>query len=273
MILDFPIDNRKNKVFSSYDKSDLDVVYEFSKRLVKEAQDLIKGIVIFGSTVKKQNPDPKSDIDVLVIIDDVKINITKEIMQTFKIIVDNIIAQVSPKLHITTLKFSTFWDYVRAGDPVAVNILRDGAPIIDYGFFEPLQILLFQGKIRPSYESIWTYFNRAPKTLSNAKWHILQGCLDLYWAIIDSSHAVLMRLGHIPPSPEHVSDMFNEKVVKPGYLEKDMVNTIRHFYRLAKMIQHGEVREIKGNEFDTYEKEASNFVNICHDFINKNQKY
>lgn len=271
--MDFQINNRKDKVFSSYDKTDIDLVYEFSKNLLKEAQDFIKGIVIFGSTVKKQAPTPKSDIDVLVVIDDVKIELTTEIMQTFKIIVDNIIAKVSPKLHITTLKFSTFWEYVRVGDPVAVNILRDGAPIIDYGFFEPLQILLFQGRIRPTYESIWTYFNRAPKTLSNAKWHIMQATLDLYWAVIDSSHAVLMRLGHIPPSPEHVSDMFNEKVVKPGYLDKHMVTSIRHFYRLAKMIQHGEIREIKGNEFDTYEKEAREFVDNCHDFINKNQNF
>jgi len=271
--LDFPIENRKDKVLKSYEREDLEIVYSFSKELILEVKELVKGIVVFGSTVKTSTPNPKSDIDVLVILDDVKIVITPELMQTFKIILGNIIPKVSQKLHITTLKFSTFWEYVRAGDPVAVNILRDGAAIIDYGFFEPLQILLFQGRIRPSYEAIWTYFNRAPKTLSNSKWHIMQGTLDLYWAVIDSAHAVLMRLGHIPPSPEHVSDLFNEKVVKVGFIDKESVNTIRKFYRLAKMIQHGELREIKGDEFDVYYREASDFVDKCHEFINKNQKY
>ncbi|MBN2881336.1 hypothetical protein JXM83_04765 [Candidatus Woesearchaeota archaeon] len=271
--MDFSIQSRQQKILESYIKDDLDIVYAFSKEIIKEAKDLVKGIIIFGSTVKSSTPSPKHDIDVLLILDDVRIIITPEIMETFKIILGNVVQRVSTKLHITTLKFSTFWEYVRVGDPVAVNILRDGAPIVDYGFFEPLQILLYQGRIRPSYESIWTYFNRAPKTLSNSKWHILQGTLDLYWAVIDSSHAVLMRLGHIPPSPEHVSDLFSEKVVKAGYMDKDMVNIIRQFYRLAKMIQHGEIRDIKGSEFDEYHKDASFFVDECHKFINDNQTF
>ena len=27
--------------------------------------------------------------------------------------------------------YTTFWEYIRAGDPVGVNILRDGVPILD----------------------------------------------------------------------------------------------------------------------------------------------
>lgn len=271
--MDFPLENRKDKILNTYLKEDLEIVYSFAKEVVMEAKELVKGIIIFGSTVKNTVPEPKSDIDVLLILDDVKIIITPEIMQTFKIILGNIVAKVNPKLHITTLKFSTFWEYVRVGDPVAVNILRDGAAIIDYGFFEPLQILLFQGRIRPSSESVWTYFSRAPKTLANSRWHLLQATLDLYWSVIDSAHAVLMRLGYIPPSPEHVSELFNEKVVKEGHLDKSSVNTIRQFYRLAKMIQHGDIRDIKGDEFEVYYREASDFVDSCHEFIEKHQKF
>lgn len=271
--MDFPIESRRNEILNSYNKHDLDIVYSFSKEIVAEAKDFIKGIIVFGSAVKNSTHNKNSDIDVLLVIDDVKIIITPEIMQTFKIILGNIIQKVSAKLHITTLKFSTFWEYVRVGDPVAVNILRDGVGIVDYGFFEPLQLLLYQGRIRPSYESVWTYFNRAPKTLANSKWHILQATLDLYWAVIDSAHSVLMRLGNIPPSPEHVADMFSEHVVKTHHMDKTSVNTIRHFYQLAKMIQHGELREIKGDEFDVYYLEANDFVERCHAFINKHQKF
>ena len=65
----------------------------------------------------------------------------------------------SEKLHITTLKFTSFWEYIRAGDPVGVNILREGMALIDSGFFEPMQQLLIQGKMRPSPEAVWVYFS------------------------------------------------------------------------------------------------------------------
>ena len=50
------------------------------------------------------------------------------------------------------------------------------------------------------------YFGRAPITLRNSKWHLNQATIDLYWAVIDATHAALMKLGEIPPSPEHIPD-------------------------------------------------------------------
>src|SRR3989344_9618845 len=98
-------------------------------------------------------------------------------------------------------------------------MLRDGVPLLDIGFFEPLQVLLKQGKIRPTPESIWSYLGRASPTIYNSKWHLLQAVLDLYWAVIDAAHAVLMEYGEIPPSPGQVSSILNEKLVKRKILE------------------------------------------------------
>ena len=267
MFLEFDIHKRKKQVSDSYTKDVIDVSYDFSKKVYKEFAKFIKAIVLFGSTARKKQ-EGKGDIDILIIVDDVSIIIDREFVEAYRIIIDKIVSQVSPqKLHITTLKFTSFWEYVRAGDPVAVNILRDGMPIIDSGFFEPLQILLYQGRIRPSPESMWNYFNKAPITLYNSKWHIKQGVLDLYWAVIDSAHAALMKLNEVPPSPSHVADMLEQKMVKKGLVKEKYAEIMRRFYHISRIVLHGQLTEISGAQFDEYFKQAKEFVDEMQKFI------
>lgn len=265
--MEFDIQRRKSQVSESYPKEVIDIAYDFSKRVYKEFAKFIKAIVLFGSTARKKQGGA-GDIDVLIVVDDVSIIIDKEFVQAYRIIIEKIVAEVSPqKLHITTLKFTSFWEYVRAGDPVAVNILRDGIPIIDSGFFEPLQILLSQGRIRPSPESMWSYFSKAPVTLHNSKWHIKQGVLDLYWAVIDAAHAALMKLNEVPPSPNHVADMLEIKMVSRGLLDEKYAKTMRQFYHISRIIMHGQITEITGAQFDEYFKQAHEFVDEMQRFI------
>ncbi|MBD3204389.1 hypothetical protein GF327_08920 [Candidatus Woesearchaeota archaeon] len=246
--------NNENK----YHKTDLDIAYKFSAELHKEVGRFIKGIILFGSNARKE--EEKYDIDLLVILDDVSIFLSKEYIQTYRIIVRNIVGKVSKRLHVTTFKYTSFWEFVRNGDPIAINILRDGVPIIDTEFFRPLQVLLYQGRIKPSREAIWTYFYKAPNTLQNSKFHVIQASVDLYWAVIDAAHAALMSMDEIPPSPEYVADMLEEKLVKPGILKKKYATIVRRFYRLSKMIEHRDIKNIGGKEYDKYYKEAEDFV-------------
>ncbi|MEK6900520.1 MAG: hypothetical protein AABX05_05330, partial [Nanoarchaeota archaeon] len=101
---------------------------------------------------------------------------------------------------------------------------------------------------------------RAPQTLLNSRWHVLQGTLDLYWAVIDAAHAALMRAKEVPPTPEHVADLLERVYVKHGQLERKYVETMRKFYHLSKMITHREIQEIKGPAYESYYKEADEFV-------------
>jgi uncharacterized protein (UPF0332 family) len=167
------------------------------------------------------------------------------------------------------MTFTSFWEYAKAGDPVVVNILRDGVALYDTGFFEPLQRLLKQGRIRPSEESVWRYFGRAPRTLTNSRWHLMQATLDLYWAVIDAAHAALMRMNKIPPTPEHVADLLEKVFVKKKLLEAKYVQTMKKFYRVSKMITHREIKEIRGEEYEKYLKEASAFVQRMKVLIEK----
>ena len=265
--MEFDIHKRKKQVSESYPQDVIDVAYAFSKRVYKEFAKFIKAIVLFGSTARKKQAG-KGDIDILIIVDDVSVIMDKEFVQAYRIIIQKIVAEVAPKkLHVTTLKFTSFWEYVRAGDPVAINILRDGVPIIDSGFFEPLQILLYQGRVRPSAESMWNYFNKAPITLHNSKWHIKQAILDLYWAVIDAAHAALMKLNEVPPSPSHVADMLEHKMVSKGLIKKKYADTMKRFYNLSRTILHGEVTEVSGKQFDEYFVQAKEFVDEMQRFI------
>ncbi len=262
----FDLPRREHPNLEKYEKHDVDISYRFANEIYKELGGLIKAVVIFGSSARKKTT-AKSDIDILVIIDDTTVSLSPEVVEAYRIIVNKTIVKVSTRLHITTLRFTSFWEYIRNGDPIGINILRDGVALIDSGFFEPLQVLLKKGKIRPTAESIWTYYIRAPNTLHNSKWHLLQATLDLYWGVIDAAHAVLMKHGEIPPTPEHVADLLENKLVKKKLLERKYVAIMRHFYTLMKGITHREVKEITGKEYDEYYKAAEDFVERMREFI------
>ena len=262
----FDLPRKEHPNLEKYEKYDVDIVYRFANDLYKELGGLIKAVIIFGSAARKKIT-PKSDIDVLVIIDDLTISLSPEVVEAYRLIVNKTIVKVSTRLHITTLRFTSFWDYMRNGDPIGINILRDGVALIDSGFFEPLQVLLKKGKIRPTSESIWTYYIRAPNTLHNSKWHLIQATLDLYWAVIDAAHAALMKHGEIPPTPEHIADLLEQKLVKKKLLEHKYVVIMRHFYKLMKMLTHREIKEIKGEEYDKYFKSAEDFVKRMREFV------
>ncbi|HII29589.1 hypothetical protein COV22_02185 [Candidatus Woesearchaeota archaeon CG10_big_fil_rev_8_21_14_0_10_47_5] len=287
--MEFKQPKRKNPNLEHFSRDELNLAYEFSKRIYDEFGTILKAVVLFGSAARRavrglrgsaegrdqavpetsmpSGSENKGDIDILIVVDDVTLQLTPELVEAYRIIIDEAILAVSPKLHVTSLKLTNFWEYVRTGDPVAVNLLRDGLAILDTGFFEPLQALLIRGRIRPTPEAISTYFFRAPKTLHNSKWHILQATLDLYWAAIDAAHAALMKVGEIPPSPEHVADLLEEKLVRTRKLERKYAEMMRNFYQLSKRIIYREIKEVTAAEYDHYYRDAEAFVNRMERFI------
>jgi len=194
--LKFDIKGGIHPNITKYPNEDLTIARSFAKRIENEFGNFLKAVVLFGSAARKHTPlETKGDVDVLIVVDDLSIRMTREVVEAYRLIVERTIGKVSTRLHVTSMTITSFWEYVRAGDPVAINILRDGIALKDVGFFAPLQALLIQGRIRPTHESVWVYFGRAPRTLLNSKWHLLQATLDLYWAVIDATHSALMHIG------------------------------------------------------------------------------
>ena len=264
----FEVRRKANPQAKWYSGQELDIARDFTKKVHKEFGVFVKCVVLFGSTARKPGKE-KHDIDILVVVNDLVTVTTPEVIQTYRVIMENLIEQTSKRIHLTTLKMTNFYDFVRTGDPIAMNILRDGVAILDTDFFDPLQALLYQGRIRPTYESIWTYLNKAPITLQNSRWHILQATLDLYWAVIDSAHAALMKLGEIPPSPEHVAGMIENRLVKHKKIPARYATIMNNFYKLSKRILHREIQDISGVEYEKYYKDAKDFVDEMRKFVER----
>ncbi len=269
--MEFKIQEKPSPNTENYDKEDIEIAYKFSGLAYKEFGAFIKGIILFGSSARHEQ-QKESDVDLLMIIDDISMVLTPDMVEAYKIINEKIIMKVSRRIHLTTLKFTSFWEYTRAGDPIAVNMLRDAVPIIDSGFFAPLQMLLYQGRIRPTPEAIYNYFTKAPRTLGNSRWHINSAVLDLYWAAVDAAHAAIMTTGEIPPSPSHVADSLERCFVKTKRIKIKYSKIMRELYKVAKMIMHHEIKEVKGDHYERYYSEAHSFVDEMKKIIDEYSK-
>ncbi len=248
-------------------EDDRRVADRFAKALERDLKEFLKAVVLFGS-VAKDETGPMSDIDVLSIIDDVSFQLTPDLTEAYRLVVRGHAEKISPRLHVNTLKLSNFWEYVRVGDPIVINMLRDGHALIDKGFFEPAQLLLQQGRIRPTRESIWTYYGRTTHTLQSARKHLLSACVDLYWAAMDAAHAALMSIGEMPASPEHVPDLL-EKLAKRKLIAKHHPLLMRELYHLQKSILQRELREITGEQYDGYWRETLRLVSSLRTVVER----
>ncbi|NJL44514.1 MAG: hypothetical protein HC945_04360 [Nitrosarchaeum sp.] len=256
--MEFRVNKKLRSNLERYSRDSFHLSAEFAKELVKEGKDFIKAVVLFGSSVRK---DRKAhDVDVLVIVDDVNVQLSRELIHTYRLIVQQQIAKISTRLHVTTLKFTSFWEYVRVGDPVAINMLREGYPLIDTNFFLPLQRLLQQGRVRPSPEAVYTYFFKAKETLHNARWHVMQMLVDLYWSAVDASHAALMAVGEMPVDPENVAGLLEARLVKAGLLEREFALHMAELYRLQKEVTRGERTQLEAVKVDELMERTSRMV-------------
>ncbi|MBI5064793.1 nucleotidyltransferase domain-containing protein [Candidatus Woesearchaeota archaeon] len=265
--MDFEIKRPEQKSKLPTDDADFKLAKKFADLLSKEMKDFLKSIVLFGSTAKQVKTVHEKDIDVLILVDDLVAILTPEVVEAYRIITEKTASQTSKRLHITTMKLTNFWDYVRNGDPIVTNMLRDGYPLFDTGVFEPAQRLLAEGRIKPTKESIWAYYTRAPTTIQGADWHIMQAVLDLYWAVIDSAHAALMTHGVVPPAPDLIAEEIKKVLVRTNLVKMYYVKEMDFFYTLSKKITHREVQRITGKEFEDYRNRAIDFVKTMQKIV------
>ncbi len=257
--------NIHQEITKRYGEKNAEIIYEFSKQVRKKLGEFVKAIILFGSLARNKNKP--HDIDILLIVNDIDFVIDQETAKAYRIVVDEIIANVSKKIHVTTFRFTSFWEYARVADPVAINILRDGIPIYDPGFFEPLQKLLRQGRIRPTAEAIYTYKKRAERSLGAAKWHKNNVVLSLYWVVMDIAHAAVMAQGIAPHGPEELPALIERRFVKEKLVSRKYSQIVQEFYDIMKEITtHGGI-EISGRKLEELEKKAKDFYDTMKKFI------
>jgi predicted nucleotidyltransferase/uncharacterized protein (UPF0332 family) len=265
---------KKVKSFSLQLKLESEIAMDFATRAYERFNKIIKSVVLFGSSVK-QTSVAGSDIDIIVIIDDVSIMWDQELIAWYREELDKLLRQnpYQKDLHINTIKLSTWWEDLMRGDPVIINVLRYGESMIDFGgFFEPLKFLLLNGKIKSTPEAIYNCLQRAPTHFLRSRAAELNAIEGLYWAMVDSSHAALISANIPPASPEHIPADLKEIFVDKGKLKMKYVVWYRDLLMLHKKIAHGETTELKGVEIDEWQERTQEFMKIMAELVNQNVK-
>ena len=105
-------------------KTESDIAMDFATKLYRRFDKIIKSVILFGSSIK-QTSTAKSDIDIIIILDDVSINWDQELIAWYRTELDKILRKSPYKksLHINTIKLSTWWEDLMRGDPVIINVL------------------------------------------------------------------------------------------------------------------------------------------------------
>ena len=250
-------------------KKESDIAMDFAAKVFRKFDKIVKSVILFGSTAKQETVTG-SDIDIIVIIDDVSINWDQELIAWYREELEKII-KLSPyrqALHINTVKLSTWWEDLLRGDPVVLNVLRYGEAMIDLaGFFNPLKSLLLKGKIRATPEAIFSALQRAPQHLARSKLAELNSIEGLYWSMVDSAHAALIAANVPPASPEHVPVDLKSTFVDAGKLNMKYVVWYRDLLMLHKKIVHGEVKNLRGVEIDEWQDRAEEFLGVMAQLV------
>ena len=245
-------------------KKESEIATDFATKAYKRFDRIIKSIILFGSTVK-QSSVAGSDIDIVILIDDVTINWDQELTAWYRQELEKIIknSPYAADIHINTIRLSTWWEDLMRGDSVILNILRYGEAMIDFaGFFNPLKALLIRGKIKPTPEAIYASLQRAPAHIARSKAAEIGAIDGLFWSMVDSAQAALIAANAPPASPEHISGDLKEYFVNSGKLKMKYVVWYRDLLMLHKKISHGEIKDLKGVEIDAWQERAEEFLQV-----------
>ncbi len=250
-------------------RDEREIAVKFASQVHKKFTSLIKATVLFGSQAKR-TATPSSDIDIVIIVDDASVNWDLELIAWYREELGKLVAnnKYAHELHVNTIKLTTWWQDLINGDPVVLNILRYGEPLIDVaGFFKPIKALLQQGKIHSTPESVYNALQRAPMHLSRSRASELGAIEGVYWTMVDSAQAALITAGQLPPSPEHMTMMLKETFVDKGLMKGEFVYWFRDCFALHKAIIHGHVTTLKGADIDVWQERAESFMKKMTEII------
>ncbi len=251
-------------------KNERDIAMDFATKVYERFNKIVKSVILFGSSAKHTNVSG-SDIDIVILLDDASIRWDQELIAWYREELEKIVKANPYKqnLHINTVKITTWWEDLLRGDPVVINIIRDGESLIDFGgFFEPLKFLLVTGKIKATPEAIHSLLQRAPMHFMRSKEAELGAIEGLFWAMVDSAQAALISAGVQPPSPEHIPAELKVTFVNAEKLKIKYVAWYRDLLMLHKKIAHKEITDLKGVEIDDWQARTEEFIGEMARLVN-----
>jgi uncharacterized protein len=268
-----PAATKQSKEMEKFRQSQLKIANKFKDSVMKKYADITKAVILFGSFTRGDF-HKKSDIDMLVIIDDTVSRFSPEMKARF----DEDIYQIGKKISKDIVvqpawTLTEFWDMARIGHPLLYTIVRDGWALYDTGFWIPIRKLLEFGKIPTTLEAVEKFMESSPQKINrviSAKLYMVAE--DLYYSMLNSSQAVLMYNGRNPPSPKHTTLDVKEHLVDTNLLEETYLKDLESVIEFRKKVEHKEVSDIKGEDLDAFIQKAKKFVSRMEQLLSHLQK-
>ena len=261
------------KKMEKFRKKQLSIANKFKDEVLGKYKDFVKAVVLFGS-LTRNDFHQKSDIDLLVVIDDTTARFSPEMKMRFDDDIYDIGKRLSEDIIVQPAwTLTEFWEMARIGHPLLYTIVRDGWALYDTGFFIPIRKLLEMGRIPTTLEAVEKFMETAPQKINRvetAKLYMIAE--DLYYAMLNSSQAVLMYLGTNPSSPKQTPADVKEHLVVPGLLEDSYLKDLEGIIDFRKKVEHKEIKDIVGGDLDDYIQKSKQFVSRMEQLLMQLQK-
>ena len=252
---------RKKRTKEEMTKERFDIAKRFSDEVVKRFGPLVKVVITWGSVTRKSFTK-KSDIDCLVIVDDVSFNTANVNREAVDEDLYKIAKGIDKRISVQPIwLLSEFWNMISNQSPLVYSVLREGWALYDTGFFIPLRKLYEQGAFPTTTKSAHLKMENAPKRIKRVeRIKVMAIFEDLFYAMIEPAQTVISYKGKEPPgiraSPTAIRDYF----VKNGMLEEKYAKDLEDVVKFHKAVEHGEINGISGQELDEWIEKSKKFV-------------
>ncbi len=203
----------------------------------------------FSGSMVRGGYTKDSDLDIFCVINDVDVKkmSLSELKERLRWIIHmlghelaeefNIPLNVNPQVYVLT----DFWEWLRDGNPIILNLLRDAVPLFDKGMFAPWKQLLHTGRIRTSLESAEQHKSSAKYAFDQVNQNIKGiGEDGLYFALLNYAQAALMLAGKMPPAPQETAKLFKDQFCKPPYnFPEASLAALKETILVRKQLEHG----------------------------------
>ncbi len=249
---------------------------KITKEIVGKYGKLIKAVWVYGSYARNQEK-PKSDIDILILVDDVSQNVgvykLNEIYMFAKLMGEKIRQEnkINHEFHFQPPRTLTdWWDLLRSGEPWVYTGMRDAKVLYDpSGFVEPIKRILNEGRIYATKEKSFALLERAKAMYKKLREKTIVDVMSKILKImVETSQAVLMYYGEPPLYDdaliERLRDLSKKKIINEKY-----ILYLEDAYRMNKMIEMGDVGKIKIRDVETYIDRGMKFIEAMERLFEK----
>jgi len=266
-------DDANRKKLEALRKRQLKLAEKYKDEILRRYKNIVKAVILFGSYVRGDYHE-KSDIDILVVIDDVTARFTPEMKDEFDDKLYRLAKDISEDITVQPAwTLTEFWDMARIGHPLLFTIVRDGWALYDTGFFIPVRKLLELGKIPTTLEAVEKFMETAPQKIRRVEEiKLMMVAEDLYYSMLNSSQAVLMYMGVNPPSPKHTPLDVKEHLIHKKLLEENYLQDLEEVINFRKAVEHKDLKEISGQKLDEMIEKAKKYVSRMEQLLLQLQK-